>query len=366
MNEEELRGLELPQMLLLPPIRQGGLDLGDLLIEETVLLQEERLTLAGLDPFATKFQEKHEKYAYSGMYFELLPEQFEINNIIKHEYTFEDIEDKKNRSKFETLTHKVSYLKLMGLVDYESSQTKHIIPSSVFQNNSYKSNFFDFYDMTAIQPEELPEMSLAVLDFVEEVQPHIVIGCDRGGRLFSLAMYKTWSETRGDQPFPTLDGKIHFARISKAEDEAVLQDRIDQIVSQAEAMGIHKGVTRAPDEQLRVLFVDDWVVGGGTMLLSQRLMERHGAKTYFAVMSGDGADVTGSPKKNTTVVWHDRPEHIGVNYLDAVKVNTDGSVTETQKPVVVRAPEAVANRQKIAAAAKALGSQVVSDRMQAA
>lgn len=209
----------------------------------------------------------------------------------------------------------------------------------------------------ATRPEDLPEFALPILEFMETVQPHIVVGCDRGGRLFGLAIHAAWRETRQGKPFPTLDGKLHFARISKSEEQTVLQEKIDEIVEASKLLGSQRGVEIPSGERLRVLFIDDWVIGGGTKLLAQNLMKQHDAETFFAVMSGGGADASGGINLNTHVSWHDKPEEIGVNYLSTVEKNTNGSVTQKLEVVAVRGLEAIRNRQMIQRAAKRLAVQ---------
>lgn len=204
------------------------------------------------------------------------------------------------------------------------------------------------------KPECLPEMALPVLDFIQTVQPHIVIGCDRGGRLFGVAMHAAWRTTRGSAPFPTLDGKIHFARISKSEDEAVLQEKIDTIITASIKTAAQRGTLPPETEQLRIMFVDDWVVGGGTKRLAERLVRKHGAQSYFVVMSGGGADATGEPQQNTYVSWHDDPEEIGVNYVSTVGYGTEGTLETTLQAVPVRSKRALQNRARIFTAARAL------------
>lgn len=216
--------------------------------------------------------------------------------------------------------------------------------------NAWQQTWFD-NDFSATKPEELPEMALPVLEFVERTKPHIVIGCDRGGRLFGLAMHAAWRQTRDSSPFPTLDGKLHFARVSKSEDPDVLQKKIDEIVAMSIQFGRQRGNELATDEQLRVLFVDDWVINGGTMRLAKQLMKKHGAQTFFAVMCGQGADVTGKDELKTRVSWHDNPDEIGINYLSTLRQNTDGTVTQELKAHVVRGEGALRNRQKIQDAA---------------
>lgn len=177
--------------------------------------------------------------------------------------------------------------------------------------------------------EDLPEMALPVLEFMDQVKPHIVVGCDRGGRLFSLAMHATWREMHKDQPFPTLDGKIHFTRVSKSESELELQKQMDTIVAQSKKHGTRRGNTVAEDEQLRILFVDDWVIGGGTKRLTERLAARHNAQSFFAVMVGGGADVSGRPSSGIDGLgWNDDSNEVGVNYFSPFSNLPDGSWNE--------------------------------------
>lgn len=206
----------------------------------------------------------------------------------------------------------------------------------------------------ATKPEDLPEMALPVLELIEQVQPHIVIGCDRGARLFGLAMHAAWQATRNGAPFPTLDGKIHFARISKSEDFDVLQDKVDEVVDASLRFGEQRGRSVQPNERLRVLFVDDWIVGGGTRRLAEKLVRKYDAESFFAVMSGPGADATGQQQRHTIVSWHDKPEEIGVNYLSTLYEDSDGTVVQRQEAVPVKGAAASSNRKKIQRAAKLL------------
>ena len=235
-----------------------------------------------------------------------------------------------------------------------NSQLLYQLPASLLNSRNVQKPFGNFLNLGATKPEDLPEMALPVLGFMEDVRPHIVIGCDRGGRLFGLAMHAAWSQTRAGQPFPTLDGKMHFARVSKSEDSDVLQEKIDQIIEVSKRFGKQRGNEIADEEQLRVLFVDDWVIGGGTMRLAQCLMKKHNAQTYFAVMCGEGADATGRRDLRTNVSWHDRPEEIGVNYLSTLEENPDGTITQQLKVIAVRATEAMNNRKQIQQAARRL------------
>lgn len=214
------------------------------------------------------------------------------------------------------------------------SSLSNTIPSWLRQS-SFQSPL-SYVELGVITPEDLPNLALPILEFIEDTQPHLVIGCDRGGRLFSLAIHAAWQRTRDGQSFPTIDGKIHFARVSKSEDEGVLQEKVDQIVASVKKEASQRGIELPDDEQLRVMFVDDWIIGGGTMRLAQRLVKKHGAKAYFAVMCGNGADATGQP---------------------------DGTVTQKQEVIAVRGKEAVSNRKRIQSAAKTLQKVVELEKV---
>ncbi len=267
------------------------------------------------------------------------------------------LQDKNIEPKFELLSRPLGKLTIQDFT--QKPQIKHnkymsSSSSSLLGVENAQQLSSGYPDLGAIKPEDLPEIALPILEFLEDVQPHIVIGCDRGGRLFGLAMHAAWRRTRDGQPFPTLDGKLYFARVSMSEDRDILQGKIDGIVEASKQLGKQRGNEVADGEKLRVLFVDDWVIGGSTLRLAHRLMEKHNSQTYFAVMCGEGADATGKRDLQTHVNWHDKPEEIGVNYLSTLELNPDGTVTQNQEVIAVRTAEAVRNRQRIQEAARKL------------
>lgn len=228
-------------------------------------------------------------------------------------------------------------------------------PSSVLGNLAPGLNFLNL-DLDRLKPEDLPELALPVLEFVERVQPDVVVGCDRGGRMFSLAVHAAWRATRPGKPFPTLDGKIHFTRISKTEDEEILSQKMGDIIQSAVTQGLQRG-NKHDEGNLKILFIDDWVVGGGTKRLAERLAKAHGATAYFATMCGRGADVTGSTTRGTFSSWRDDPEEIGVNYISTLKSELDGGAHASLQPVPVRTDSARMNRKAIQHAASVLAKE---------
>lgn len=222
------------------------------------------------------------------------------------------------------------------------------------QSYSNLSNFSKL-DSVTVTPEDLPRLAVPIVDFIAETKPHIVIGCDRGGRLIALAVHAVWQQT-ADSPFPTLDGCIHFARISKSEDPSVLQKRIDEIISQSLKTGSQKGKQVQQNEQLRVLFLDDWVYGGGTKRLSEELVRKYNAQTYFGVMAGGGGDVTGQ-EEGASVSWHDNPKELGINYLSTLTEGNNGTIEQSQKVLAVRGLQVISVRRRIYSSARKLSKK---------
>ena len=231
---------------------------------------------------------------------------------------------------------------------------------SSINNNRLQHSSLDEKGPAPTKPEDLPVLALPVLDFIEDAQPHVIIGCDRGARLFSLAVHAAWHQTRSGKPFPTLDGKLHFARVSKDEDFDTMQQRIDQIIDASRQHGQQRGHKIGDDEQLRVLFIDDFTTTGKTKKLSEKLMARHQAQTHFAVMCGPGADATGSLTQNRVVSWRDDPREIGVDYVTDYEPRSEGTAARATDVVAVRSLEAVGNRRAIHRAARQLsvGTQI--------
>ncbi len=166
--------------------------------------------------------------------------------------------------------------------------------------------------------DDLAAMALPVAAFIDRLQPDIVVGCDRGGRLYSLAVFGTWNQ-RFEERFPTRSHSVNFARLSTAVDDRSIQMSLKSIVDrnttrqQSRKGGRKRVLTPNP----RFLFIDDWIVSGATRrhIISNltQLGLYAGDNAYFAVMCGTGADATGN-SRSLSVSWHDDPEQIGIDY----------------------------------------------------
>lgn len=168
-------------------------------------------------------------------------------------------------------------------------------------------------DMTA---KDLAEMAVPVAGFIKKTQPDIVVGCDRGGRLYSLAVYSLWGERHPKNRFPTLDSKLHFARLSTSVHDEAMDESVARIVEQSRQQAKMTGKS-LNGESPRILFIDDWISSGATRehILGSldRLGLQEGIDVNFAVMCGGKADASGGDV-DKSVPWHDDPTVIGVDY----------------------------------------------------
>lgn len=165
--------------------------------------------------------------------------------------------------------------------------------------------------------KDLPAMAVPVVGFIEQTQPDVVVGCDRGARIYALAVHSLWSNLKAqEQRLPTLDGKMHFARLSTSLGLNVTSEALARILeaSTSEAKRQGKSIN---GKRLRIMFIDDLIASGATREQIMRSLKALGVlaevDVSFAVMCGSGADVTGS-RQRVSIPWHDKPDVIGVNY----------------------------------------------------
>lgn len=198
------------------------------------------------------------------------------------------------------------------------------------------------------EPTGLPTAVLPILEYMKETEPHIVVACDRGGRLPGVALKAAWAHTQ-ETPFPTLDTKLHFARISRSEDFASMQTRIKSILATSHANNRQSTKALSDFDALRMLFIDDWSVSGQTRELVQRLAAEHGATASLAVLCGNKSDFSAKPHIPSAIgsltTWRNSPREIGVDYSTST-LNTAA--------VALHTLESARNRREIHASAKRL------------
>ncbi len=160
-----------------------------------------------------------------------------------------------------------------------------------------------------LNPEDLLVLSIPLSKFIEEVKPQIIIGCDTGGRLFSLATYYTWKEMNNNKPFLTIDHKIHFMYL-KLEYYSYLEERFNDIILNLIKISKNSDLDR---HSLRILFIDDWIVSGLTLKIAKNLAKKYTDNIYFGVIYKKLENPNIS--SNTIIVnWKKSPSKIGVQY----------------------------------------------------
>lgn len=187
---------------------------------------------------------------------------------------------------------------------------------------------------------DLAEMTVPVVGFIGKRQPDIVVGCDRGARLYGVAVHSMWNDMEQlgqQQHFPTLDRQLHFARLSTSLGVDVTSGALAHIIEASQQEAQRQGRQQNADK-LGIMFIDDWISSGATRRQIMESIKRIGMQrdvnVSFAVMCGSGGDVSGGKGKGS-VFWHDDPNIIGVNY------------TRDGYPVAKRTQEAKATRRSI-------------------
>lgn len=200
-----------------------------------------------------------------------------------------------------------------------------------------------------IHTKDLATMALPVVGFIEQQRPDIVIGCDRGARIYAVTVHSMWSNFKArEQRFPTLDARLHFARLSTSLGSDITSQVLAKILEASikEAEIQKKGFN---GDRLKIMFIDDWISSGATrrhILKSLKAINvLSKVDVCFAVMCGGGADVAGTSRR-VSVPWHDNPEVIGINY------------TRDGKPFPVRTEQALQIRRKVHMAAKELATKL--------
>lgn len=156
-----------------------------------------------------------------------------------------------------------------------------------------------------ITADNIAEFAFPVAQFIQEVQPDFVYACDRGARLFGVAVKMMYHELYGK--FPTIDGKLNFRKLSRKISPDTMRTTLERDIK----------TMLEQTESPTVLFLDDWVSTGGTKEMIERMVnELSGGKitVLYGVMRGAKADVSGSLSSHAHAEWSDRPEIIGVDY----------------------------------------------------
>jgi hypothetical protein len=179
--------------------------------------------------------------------------------------------------------------------------------------------------------EDLPTISAPIVEIIRATRPSLVMAADRGGRFFGLGIFATWRKRYPGVPFPTADGRLHFAHISKSAGREYVLKTIATTMMRS---GLYAEMMQRRAEQnnspVNVMVLDDWILWGGTVELAiagLEMRDKFALNENFtythATVAGDccaflpGAPQTrhliGDTTKNSAF-WNNQDEIIGVAY----------------------------------------------------
>lgn len=119
---------------------------------------------------------------------------------------------------------------------------------------------------------ELPHIGRIISERLYQTRPDIVIACDRGARLITLATKLAWQNRFPGERFPTIDSQIHFARVTN---RSAPQDDVIQVIRKTlETAGLDEiePGTLGP----KITLLDDWTYYGDTAKLFASVAKHYG------------------------------------------------------------------------------------------
>lgn len=173
----------------------------------------------------------------------------------------------------------------------------------------------------SLEVEDLPYMASPVVELARDLRPDVVMAADRGGRLFGLAVYGAWQRRYPEAQFPSIDGKIHFGRISKSVDPTVVQQSVKHVLHRSGAMAeLAQRRSEGDFSLLRVMLIDDWVYMGSTVDMVRRMVGNELGANEFALGTMRGTryagcrHVVGDERRDGKGQWSDNGLANGVDY----------------------------------------------------
>jgi hypothetical protein len=177
-----------------------------------------------------------------------------------------------------------------------------------------------------IHIQDLPYLASPIVELIRAEMPDLVIAADRGGRLLGLAVFEAWRRRYPHSSFPTLDGKLHFGRISKRLNRDAGRMALDHMLNRsglmAEMAQRHEEKDRRP---LKVTLLDDWVNEGVTVDQVREYLEDkmapYGGTLQYSVGTMRGTQLSryshavgDTRREHGKGPWTDDSVAIGVDY----------------------------------------------------
>ena len=183
----------------------------------------------------------------------------------------------------------------------------------------------------------LPYLTRPIVEYFYKARPSVVIASDRGGRPFALSALYSWKKRFPGEYFPTLDRKIHFARVSGHSAEPRYVKKAVKFAM--ERAGLTAEYCRSKEAEGlpigKVVLMDDWAIYGetlGTFLEAVGSLGVPCSSVAFVTMCGNKVDqwgvehIVGDPNRRWGSVWNNISDYIGVRFP------YDDGVTPVAKP----------------------------------
>lgn len=179
--------------------------------------------------------------------------------------------------------------------------------------------FFDRPDINhqEIKIKDLPYTSRPIVEMIHHIQPDVIVAADRGARLFGLSVKMGWNRRYPTEDFPTLDRKIHFARISsRSTDNETVRNLVHNTLDRS-------GLIDSKITKPNIVFLDDWIRSGLTVERFVDAVEEYGIDssaitigTICGLAVSGLAHVIGDPTRDPQIAEWDLVKGMtGVEYF---------------------------------------------------
>lgn len=177
-------------------------------------------------------------------------------------------------------------------------------------NLSTKGNLFTLQagEDVVISADNIAEFAYPLVQFIEQEKPDYIVCCDRGARVFGMAIKMMYRQMFG--ALPTIDGLMYFRKITRKVPYSDVEAKMKDLLSQIQG--------KARGKMLKVLVVDDWVSTGGTQEVVKRLFDGMNVDLKFGVIRGTRADISGKQDSKLMTAWTDNSDQIGVEYTEGL------------------------------------------------
>jgi hypothetical protein len=191
-----------------------------------------------------------------------------------------------------------------------NSQSRRAVVDALFTDNRSHPD-------SPIGLRDLPYLARPIVEYLHGLRPDVIIAADRGARLLAITALRSWHKRFPGERFPTLDTRIHFARVtSRSADESQVERAIHHALGNA---GLH---ARRGEASPKIVLLDDWADGGETAKRFIRAVESFGLPSdsiSFVTMCNTRVEginhVVSDPHRMTNnSIWNEVDEYIGVSY----------------------------------------------------